>query len=135
LVVPAIAIPLLTYITQGVIVGMYKINYYTRPNGDQPVANWFDALDKQKGAVIKDKIQYLGEYGLELLGTKMLKPVKGENDLYELRGGQSRVIVYYDRGKGGNKFVLLNGFLKKGRREREKIDEARFLLYEYLSRE
>ena len=114
---------------------MYTIDYYTRPNGDQPVANWFDTLDRQKRAVIKDKIQYLGEYGLVLLGTAMLKPVKGENDLYELIGGQSRVIVYYDKGKGGNKFVLLNGFLKKRKREREKIDEARFLLHEYLSME
>jgi len=134
LVVSAIAIPLLTYITQGVIVDMYKIDYYTRPNGAQPVADWFDRLDRKLRGGIKAKIQYLGEFGLELLGTRMLKPVKGENSLYELRAGQCRVIAYYDRDKGGNKFVLLKGFLKKKRRERREIDEARSLLHEYLSR-
>jgi len=135
LVVSAIAIPLLTYITQGVIVGMYKINYYTRPNGKQPAKDWlFHRLDKILRAGIMAKIQYLEERGLELLGTRMLKPVRGEHGLYELTSGQCRVIVYYDTRKG-HEFVLLNGFLKKKRREREKIDEARFLLYEYLSRE
>jgi len=124
----------LTHITQGVIVSMYTIDYYTRPNGNQPARDWLFCLDKKLKAGIMAKIQYLGEYGLELLGTKMLKPVKGENDLYELKSGQCRVIAYYDRGKGGNKFVLWNGFLKKGRRERGKIDEARFLSREYLSR-
>ena len=112
---------------------MYTIDYYTRPNGNQPARDWLFCLDKKLKAGIMAKIQYLEECGLELLGAKMLKPVKGENDLYELKSGQCRVIVYYDTRKG-HKFVLLNGFLKKGRRERGKIDEARFLSREYLSR-
>jgi len=112
---------------------MYTIDYYTRPNGAQPAAAWLDGLDKRLRAVIEAKVLYLEERGLELLGTKMLKPVRGERNLYELKGGQCRVIAYYDRRKGGNKFVLLNGFLKKGWRERQKINEARSLLDEYLS--
>jgi hypothetical protein len=112
---------------------MYTIDYYTRPNGAQPAAAWLDGLDKRLRAGIMDKIQSLEEHGLVLLSTKMLKPVKGEHGLYELRAGQCRVVAYYDRGKGGDKFVLMNGFLKKKRRERGKIDEARSLLYEYLS--
>lgn len=124
----------MTYITQGVIVDMYKIDYYTRPNGDQPVVDWLDRLDRKSWAVIEAKILYLEERGLELLGTKMLKPVRGERNLYELKGGQCRVIAYYDRRKGDNRFVLLNGFLKKRRREREQINEARSLLHEYLNK-
>lgn len=120
----------MTHITQGVIVSMYTIDYYTRPNGNQPARDWLFCLDKRLRAGIVAKIQYLEEHGLVLLGTKMLKSVKGEHGLYELRAGQCRVIAYYD---GGNKFVLLNGFLKKRGRERGKIDEARSLLCEYLS--
>ena len=113
---------------------MYEVDYYTRPNGDQPVANWLDELDRKKRAGIEAKIQYLEEYGLELLGTKMLERVKGERNLYELRGGQCRVITYYDRRKGDNRFVLLHGFLKKKQRQRHDIDEGYRLLYEYLSK-
>lgn len=112
---------------------MYTIDYYTRPNGNQPARDWlFYSLDKGLRAGIMAKIQYLEEHGLVLLGTKMLKPVKGEHGLYELKSGQCRVIVYYDTRKG-HEFVLLNGFLKTRGRERQKIDEARSLLYEYLS--
>lgn len=110
---------------------MYQVDYYTRPNGDQPIVDWIDKLEKRSRAVIMAKIQHLEEHGLQLLGTNMLKSVIGEGHLYELVGGQCRVIVYYD--KQDNKFVLLNGFLKKRRREAGQINEARDLLSEYRS--
>jgi len=112
----------------------YEIHYYARPNGDQPTVNWLDKLDKRSRAGIMAKMQCLEEHGLQLLGTKMLKPIKGQSNLYELVGGlrgQCRVIVYYD--KEDNKFVLFNGFLKKRRREAGQISEARDLLNEYCS--
>lgn len=113
---------------------VYEVDYYTKPNGDQPIVNWLDKLDKRSRAGIMAKMQCLEEHGLQLLGTKMLKPIKGESNLYELVGGlrgQCRVIVYYD--KGDKNFVLFNGFLKKRRRETGQINEARDLLNEYRS--
>lgn len=110
---------------------MYKLEYYTRPNGAQPVAEWLDKLDRQKYAVIAAKMVKLQQAGLELLKTEMLKSIKGISGLYELRGGQCRVLVYYD--KGNDEFVMLHGFLKKKARESHEIDEGVRLLREYLA--
>lgn len=112
---------------------MYKVVYYKRISGDQPIIDWLDKLDKRLRARIKAKIQCLEEHGLELLSTNMLKRVTGGSDLYELVAGQSRVMVHYDKEKGDNRFVLLNGFLKKRMRETRHIKEARYLLREYRS--
>lgn len=111
---------------------MWLVEYYTAENGRQPVAEWRDGLDKKNKAKIAAKIQKLGEHGLKLLGTKMLERISGDDpDLYELVGGQCRIANYYDRWDG--KFVLLHGFLKKGRTEPRHIEQARCLLHRYLS--
>ena len=110
----------------------YKIAYYERHNGAQPVAEWLDSLSIDHQAVIMDKIRTLEENGLVLLGTTMMERIKGDDkDFYELRGGQCRVALYHDRS--ANAFVLLHGFLKKKGNERREIGRARGLLHEYLS--
>lgn len=73
----------------------------------------------------------LQQAGLELLKTEMLKSIKAVPGLYELRGGQCRVLVYYDKGK--DEFVMLHGFLKKKAREPHEIDEGIRLIREYLA--
>lgn len=109
----------------------YKITYYARRDGAVPVAEWLDSISKEHKAVMMDKILALGENGLELLGTKMLRPIKGdERDFYELRGGQCRIALYFNRGR--SEFVLLHGFLKKKQNEKAEIKRARGLLQEYL---
>ena len=111
---------------------MPVVEYYTRSNGRQPVAEWRDGLDKGSRANIDVKRDYLGRYGLELLGTEMLKSIFGDDqDFYELRGRQCRIAVYYDRGR--NTFVLLHGFRKRRQQETREIEQARRLLHEYLS--
>ena len=110
---------------------LYKITYYARPNGTQPAADWLDSLSTQDQAVVMAKIQTLEENGLLLLGTKMLSGIKGgDRDFYELRGGQCRVALHFDRSQ--NCFVLLHGFLKKKQNERSEIEKGRALLHEYL---
>lgn len=109
----------------------YKIAYYLRPNGIQPVADWLDSLAIDHQAVIMDKIRALEENGPVLLGTTMMERIKGiDKDFYELRGGQCRIALYYDRS--ANAFVLFHGFLKKRGNERREIEKARTLLREYL---
>jgi phage-related protein len=110
---------------------LYKIIYYARLAGTQPVGEWLDSLSIQHQAVVMAKIQALEENGLVLLGTKMLSVIKGgDKDFYELRGGQCRVALYFNRSQ--NTFVLLHGFLKKKQNERSEIKKARSLLQEYL---
>jgi hypothetical protein len=110
---------------------IYKITYYARPDTTQPVADWLDSISYENQAVVMAKIQALEENGLVLLGTNMLSRLKGgDSDFYELRGGQCRVALYFDRSR--NTFVLLHGFLKKRQNERSEIESARSLLHEYL---
>lgn len=64
---------------------MSTIVYYTRRNGRQPAGEWRSALDKKLRKVIDGKIKKLGQYGLELLGTDILKTISGDDsDFYEL---------------------------------------------------
>lgn len=111
---------------------MSEVAYHSRPDGTQPVAEWLDSLPMEHQAVVMDKIRALEENGTVLLGTNMMKRIKGDDsDFYELRGGQCRVALHYDRSK--NVFVLLHGFLKKKQNERGEINKARRLLREYLA--
>ena len=113
---------------------IWTVDYYTTRGDRQPVAEWRDGLDRRFRVVIDAKIQKLGEYGLELLSTEMLKIISGDDsDFYELRGGQCRIATYYDRPRAT--FVLLHGWLKKKRRQKQDIKQARRLLHEYLSAE
>ena len=111
---------------------MYKIEYYTRGNGRQPAKEWRGALDKKLRKIIDGKIKKLSQYSLELLGTDILKTISGDDrDFYELRGGQCRVAVYYDRGR--NTFILLHGWLKHKQVQQQDLEQARRLLQEFLS--
>ena len=122
----------MTTITYGVIVIMWAVEYYTTRGGRQPVAEWLDGLDKRFRAVIDAKIQKLGEYGVELLSTEMMATIWGDDsDFYELRGGQCRIATYYDRSRAT--FVLLHGWLKKKRQQKQDIEQARRLLRECQS--
>ena len=110
---------------------MSAVEYYTRSNGRQPVAEWRDGLNSRVKAVIDAKVDHLARYGTELLRTDMLKTISGSDDFYELRGGQCRIALCCDRPR--DTFVLLHGFLKKKRVESGEIEQARRLLHEYLS--
>ncbi|MGB5925294.1 MAG: type II toxin-antitoxin system RelE/ParE family toxin [Dehalococcoidia bacterium] len=110
---------------------MYTVDYYTRPNGQTPALEWIDSLNIHEQARILAKVDKLREEGLKLLQTNMMKPVVGRPNLYELRGGQCRMILYHEATS--DKFVLLHGFLKKRQRETREILTACNLLDEYVS--
>jgi len=114
---------------------MWSIEYYKTALGRQPVFEWQKGLDKGNESEIDVKIKKLGEYGLKLLNTNMLKVIAGADpDFYELRGGrrsQCRIAIYYDRRR--STFVLLYGWLKKRKRDKLNIERARHLLHSYLS--
>jgi phage-related protein len=111
---------------------VYAYEYYNTKQGEQPLRGWIAALPKNERAVIREKIQKLCEEGLKLLRTKMLTTIEGYScDFYELRGGQLRIGIYFDRSK--NIFVLLHGWRKKRKKQPKDIDKAFSRLTDYLS--
>ena len=111
----------------------YRVIYYTRPSGRQPVAKWRDKRSKRVRADIDAKRGKLAERGLGLLKTEMLDKLSGDSDFYELRnvGLGWRIAVYFDRAI--NTFVLLYGFKKQKQVQQQDIEQARRLLYDYIA--
>ena len=113
---------------------LHGLKYHIRHNGKEPVRIWLRELEKynrQQYFKIVTKIEKLELEAFKLLGTQMMKKIKGYEDLYELIGGQCRVLVYFDTRS--NDFILLHGFLKKRRAEPREIQKGLSLLNEYLT--
>lgn len=90
---------------------MFDIDYYTLPNGEQPVRVFLDGLD--------NKMQVKAFAGLALLeemGNSLREPYSKPvgNGLFELRvkyaGDISRIFYFF---VVNNRIILTNGFVKK----------------------
>ena len=113
---------------------MYNVEYYERPNRDKPARDWLLALKSEDGklaSLIQAKLLKLSEEGLKLLGTKMLKPIAGRSNLYEIVARQARVCVYHEIAE--RRFIALYGFRKKRQRETMHIERCCELLDEYTA--
>jgi len=113
---------------------MHDVEYYERPNGDKPARDWLCALkseDRKLASLIEAKLLKLSEEGLKLLGTKMLEPIKGRSNLYEIVAGQARLCVYHEIAE--RRFLALYGFRKKKQRETMHIERCCQLLDEYIA--
>ena len=129
----------MTNITCGVIITLWKDEYYRRPNGDQPVEEWLQGLTKQERAGIKSKMQSLREEGLLLISIRTLRPIRNikkkdrrDKNLYELVYSNLRVCTYFDSAR--QTLVYLRGWKKKRNIQRGDVDSCRALLHEYLAR-
>ncbi len=112
---------------------MWRIEYYVEPNGRQPVAEWLDDLDKKTREYLIDKAVRLQQYGLELLETNMIRPIKGYGgDFYEIKYGKYRIAFYHNIINGA--FVLLHGFKKERQKELKEIKTAYARMYDYQTR-
>ena len=112
---------------------MWRIDYYTEPNGRQPVELWLNRLNKKTSAYVQDKILRLQQYGLMLLDTNMMKPIKGYgSNFYEIIYNRYRIALYYKMEN--STFVLLHGFMKERQRETREIEIAYSRLCEYQKR-
>jgi phage-related protein len=112
---------------------MWRTDYYTESNGRKPVEIWLNSLDKKTSAYIRDKIVRLQQYGLILLDTKMMKPLKGYgSNFYEIIYSRYRIALYHELEN--NTFVLLHGFMKEHQRETREIEIAYSRLCEYTER-
>lgn len=110
---------------------MHKVVYFRRVNGRKPTAIWLDTLEKNVTAGILAKLGMLEAGGLSLLDTNILKHIVGQQDLYEIKYGQFRLLVYYD--KKIDSFITLNGFKKQKMNEHEEIEFGIKLRKEYLT--
>src|SRR3972149_2857473 len=106
----------LTFITCGVIINLWRIEYYKEPSGRQPVPEWLDSLDKKTREYLRDKVVRLQHHGLILLDTNMMRPIKGYcGDFYEIKFNKYRITLYHQTSS--NTFILLHGFKKERMRE------------------
>lgn len=112
---------------------MWRIDFYADSNGNRPVAEWLDGLEKKDSAYIKDKIVRLQQNGPILLHTNMMKPLKGcGNDFFELIYSSFRIALFYDHNI--DTYILLHGFKKERKRETREVETACSRLRAYKSR-
>lgn len=93
---------------------MYKIEIYETSSGNKPYEKYLKVLTKQHKylhlAQIKNKVNELSQYGLNLnmKEKNAIKPIR--EGVYELRVLPSRIFFIYVKD---NIFVILHGFEKK----------------------
>ncbi len=89
----------------------YQIYFYLSPNGDNPVKDFINSLDKRTRGKVQYLFDLLQEYGLAL-GLPYLKKIKN-TPLWELRIiSKISVRILYVKHLS-NSFVMLHGFVKK----------------------
>ena len=89
----------------------FEIEFYSREDGSEPVAEFLDSLDSKMSAKLVGLLEILEERGTEL---RMPYSEHLEDGIFELRCKQgsniTRVMYFFYVGK---KIVATNGFVKK----------------------
>ena len=108
---------------------MYKIRFYRKKDGEEPVAEFIRKLASQKGkdsriqlGKIRDYIKVLEANGTRA-GEPFVKKVDDKEDIWELRPLGNRIffVAWIE-----NTFVLLHVFQKKTQKTPQRqIDQAR----------
>lgn len=90
---------------------MFNIEFYQLPNGEKPVREFLDGLDKKMRAKAVYSLSVLEEFG-NTLREPYSKPIG--DGLFELRikfaSDISRIFYFF---VVDNKIILTNGFIKK----------------------
>ncbi len=110
----------------------YEIDYYRDPSGHAPVREWLRQLegDPEYKKIMRwlDQLEIEG-FGL-LSNRDSFRSIKGERDLYEVKGWKSRVLVYWD--DDSHKFVMMHAFFKHADRQPRDIEIAKRRIGRYL---
>lgn len=113
--------------------GNFKVIFYAREDGTEPVKDFILGLDKKMRAKVMKELKMLS-----LNGTELREPYSKllEDGIFELRAQSgsdiTRVLYFFFVGR---EIVLTNGFVKKTRKTpREEIDRAKHLRADYLKR-
>lgn len=108
----------------------WDVEYYETERGEVPVVDFLLSLPKKVRAKTFSEIELLKKHGMNLR-EPYVKPIKGDkyNGLFELRtkfASDVNRIFYF--AWSNNRFVLLNGFVKKDEKT-PKIELDRALAY------
>lgn len=106
---------------------MYKINFYRDINGNEPAADYINALKNKNDKdskinlnKIHDYIKILSEYG-KAAGEPYIKHIEGE--IWELRPLRNRIFFV---AWNEDRFILLHHFIKKTQKTpKREIDKAK----------
>ena len=111
----------------------FKVMFYTKTDGSQPVIEFLEGLDEKMRAKVARDIDLLADKGIQLREphSKYL-----QDGIFELRtkvsSDISRVLYFF---VVGYKIVLTNGFIKKTRRTPpSEIERARQYRIDYFRR-
>ena len=107
---------------------MYLVEFYERLDGEQPALEWLDSQDPKVTANIEAKLQMLKAEGLKLLNTNVLKPIRGQSNLFEVIYSKFRLLTYFQEEH--QTFWLLHGFRKYHQREPAEISRGAELMEE-----
>lgn len=90
----------------------FRISFYKTPQGKKIVEEYIKKQHSRTKAKIINTLDFLKEYGFDLLGTHWMKKIHNRPDLYELRVkniNEYRFILCFKDGS----FTILSGFEKK----------------------
>jgi len=89
----------------------WTVEYYRDSKGNEPVADFIDALPNETQAKVFRIIDLLGEYGV-LLKEPYTRQVRGKIRELRLKDVQGAIrILYFTYTE--RRFILLHGFIKK----------------------
>lgn len=116
-----------------IIIGNFKVYFYSKPDGSEPVKDFLNSLDKKMTAKMLRTISLL-----QTNGTSLREPYSKhlDNGIFELRakiGSDISRVLYFFFIDG--KIILTNGFIKKTQKTPQgEITKAKNYRHEYISR-
>lgn len=117
---------------------MFRIDYYSKPNGESPVRIFIRGLEGNISTDRNARIQYTQVISciarLEEYGTRLGMPYTRhlEDGIWELRPGCNRILFFFFQN---DTFVLLHPFRKRGQKTpRREIQRAKAERTEWIRR-
>ena len=115
---------------------MYEIIFYQDKNGNQPILEYIQELDRRTDKESRIKVNKIYDYidYLQNAGTTAREPyVKHlDGEIWELRPIRNRILF---AAWNGNEFILLHRFVKKtNKTPQREIDQAKRNLADYKER-
>ena len=95
-----------------------RVIFFRTDRGNDPVREWLEGLGERDEIIIDTDITVVAENWPSVVGTSLIKKLKGEEDLWEIRSRISdgkriaRVVFTVESGE----IILLHGFVKKSQR-------------------
>ena len=95
-----------------------RVVFFRTDRGNDPVRDWLEGLGERDEMIIDTDITVVAENWPSVLGTTLVKKLRGEEGLWEIRSRISdgkriaRVFFIVEAGE----IILLHGFVKKSQR-------------------